>query len=296
MTTVPAHVDYGVLSARLRAMDGPLIRTCAAALALVVLLAIVGPMIAPWEHDQIDWDHIGESPSPQHWFGTDTAGRDLFVRTLTGARVSLGVAVLATLVTLVIGVPWGAVAGYVGGRLDLAMMRFVDVLYALPFVFVVILLVVVFGRNLYLLFVALGALSWLDLARIVRGQTLALRHETFVAAAQCQGAPPAYVIRRHIVPNLTGPALVYATLTVPGVMLAESFLSFLGLGVQEPDTSWGVLISEGAREMESSPWLLVFPATFLAVTLCSLNVLGEALRDALDPRHVTVRGPRPGNL
>jgi oligopeptide transport system permease protein len=253
-------------------------------LAGVILLAVFGPMISPWEFDAIDWERIGEGPSRSHWFGTDTAGRDLFVRTFTGARVSFAVALLATLVTLVIGIPWGAAAGYVGGRVGELMMRIVDVLYALPFVFVVILLVVVFGRNLYLLFLALGALSWLDLARIVRGQTLSLKHETFVAAARAQGASAHYIVARHVIPNLAGPALVFATLTVPGVMLAESFLSFLGLGVQEPDTSWGVLIADGAREMESSPWLLAFPAAFLATTLWCLNHLGDRLRDALDPK------------
>jgi oligopeptide transport system permease protein len=269
----------------MNAFRGALIRTCIAILALVVLLALLGPVFSPWEYDALDWDHMNEGPSTTHWFGTDTAGRDLFVRTMMGARVSFSVALLATFVTLVIGIPWGAAAGYVGGRIGELMMRIVDVLYALPFVFVVVLLVVVFGRNLYLLFIALGALSWLDLARIVRGQTLSLKQEAFVAAARCQGAEPTYIIARHIVPNLAGPAFVFATITVPGVMLAESFLSFLGLGVQEPDTSWGVLIADGAREMESSPWLLAFPAAFLATTLWCLNQLGDRLRDALDPKH-----------
>jgi oligopeptide transport system permease protein len=268
---------------------GALSWTCTSILAAVLLLALVGPALSPWDYDAIDWDRMNEGPSAAHWFGTDTAGRDLFVRTMMGARVSFSVALLATAVTLVIGIPWGTTAGYVGGRVGEAMMRIVDVLYALPFVFVVILLVVVFGRNLYLLFIALGALSWLDLARIVRGQTLSLKHEAFVAAARCQGASGAYIVARHIVPNLAGPAFVFATITVPGVMLAESFLSFLGLGVQEPDTSWGVLIADGAREMESSPWLLAFPATFLATTLWCFNQLGDRLRDALDPKHHRAR-------
>ena len=259
-------------------------RVAAGTLVAVVCFAAFAPSVAPWPHDAIDWDAIDTAPSAAHWFGTDTAGRDLFVRIAMGARTSLTVALLATAVSFAIGLPWGAIAGYVGGRADQLMMRVVDVLYALPFIFVVILLVVVFGRNLYLLFVALGAISWLDLARIVRGQTLTLREETFVLAARGLGAPTAHILRRHLAPNLLGPTLVYTTLTIPGVMLAESFLSFIGLGVQEPDTSWGVLIADGARDMESSPWLLVFPATFFAATLWSLNMLGDRLRDAFDPR------------
>ena len=262
-----------------------LARICCTVLTLVVLAAIAGPWLSPWNFDAVDWDAIDSAPSAAHWFGTDGVGRDLLVRTLTGARLSIAIALAATLVSCLIGIPWGATAGYVGGATDMTMMRVVDGLYALPFILLVILLVVLFGRNIVLLFAALGAVSWLDLARIVRGQTLAAKNEAYVEAARAMGVRTPGILRRHIVPNIIGPALVYATLTVPGVIIAESFLSFLGLGVQEPQTSWGVLIADGAREMRSSPWQLVFPATMLAVTLFALNVLGDRLRDALDRRH-----------
>ena len=259
-------------------------RTCLVALSLVILLALVAPLLSPWALDDIDWDAIDQAPSAVHWFGTDGAGRDLLTRCWAGARMSIAIALLATAVSVLIGVPYGATAGFLGGRVDQAMMRVVDALYALPFVLFVILLVVVFGRNPYLLFIALGAVSWLDLARIVRGQTLAVRQEAYVEAARALGAGRARIVVRHVLPNVLGPAIVYATLTVPGVILAESFISFLGLGVQEPDTSWGVLIADGAREMQTSWWQLVFPAALLAVTLLACNVLGDRLRDALDRR------------
>ena len=259
-------------------------RTCFYTLCAVAALALVAPLVSPWALDDIDWDAIDQAPSVQHWFGTDGAGRDLLTRSFHGARVSIAIALLATAVSVLIGIPYGAAAGYFGGRVDQAMMRIVDGMYALPFIFLVILLVVVFGRNMYLLFIALGAVAWLDLARIVRGQTLSVRHEAYVEAARALGAGRARILFHHIIPNVLGPAIVYATLTVPGVILAESFISFLGLGVQEPDTSWGVLIADGAREMQSSWWQLVFPATLLALTLLSFNVLGDRLRDALERR------------
>jgi len=262
----------------------PLARICSLLLATIVLLALLGPAISGWNPDQIDWDALEAPPSASHWFGTDMIGRDLFARCMQGARVSLSIALVATAVSVFIGVPWGALAGYLGGRADQVMMRIVDVLYALPFVLVVILLVVVFGRNPYLLFLGLGAVFWLDLARIVRGQTLRVRAETFVAAARAMGATTPAIVFRHIVPNIAGPALVYVTLTVPGVILAEGFISFLGLGVQEPDTSWGVLIADGTQTMESAPWALVFPALLLAITVWCTNMLGDRLRDRLDPR------------
>lgn len=265
-------------------------RTSFVTLCTVVALALVVPAVSPWALDDVDWDAIDQAPSAAHWFGTDGAGRDLLTRTWAGGRVSISIALLATAVSVLIGVPYGAVAGLLGGRVDQAMMRVVDALYALPFVLFVILLVVVFGRNPYLLFIALGAVSWLDLARIVRGQTLAVRQEAYIDAARALGAGRARIVLRHVIPNVSGPALVYATLTIPGVILAESFISFLGLGIQEPEASWGVLISDGARAMQTSWWQLLFPAGVLALTLLSCNVLGDRLRDALDRRDTVSPG------
>lgn len=218
------------------------------------------------------------------YFGTDANGRDLLTRILMGGRISLMIGILATAVALVIGVAYGATAGYLGGRVDALMMRLVDVLYALPFMFFVILLVVFFGRNVVLMFIAVGAIEWLDMARIVRGQTLSLKRQEFVEAAHALGVGTAGILKRHIVPNTLGPVVVFMTLMVPKVILLESFLSFLGLGVQEPMTSWGVLISEGARNIQGAWWMLVFPSIFLAVTLFCLNFIGDGLRDALDPK------------
>ena len=255
-------------------------------LAVVALMALFAPWLSPHPFDEIYWDKVSMAPTlkDQHWFGTDANGRDLFVRTLYGARISLLVGFAATSVSLVIGVTYGAIAGYYGGRVDEMMMRFVDVMYSLPFLFFVILLMVFFGRNIVLMFAALGAVEWLTMARIVRGQSLSIKRREFIEAAHAGGVKTSKIIRRHIVPNTIGPVIVYVTLTIPKVILEESFLSFLGLGVQEPNTSWGVLISEGAQRMESGPWMLIFPAIFLAVTLFSLNFIGDGLRDALDPK------------
>ena len=260
--------------------------TSVAVLAAIALAALAVPLLSPYQRDTIFWDQMGAPPDLAGWhpFGTDTNGRDLFVRTLHGARISLMVGLVATAVSLLIGVTYGAVAGYLGGKADALMMRLVDILYALPFLFFVILLMVVFGRSIVLIFVALGAVEWLDMARIVRGQTLSLKRREFVEAARVLGVPSLTIVRRHIVPNLLGPVIVYATLTVPRIILFESFLSFLGLGVQEPMASWGVLISEGARSIDTAPWLLLFPAGFLAATLLALNFIGDGIRDALDPR------------
>ncbi|MEZ5559850.1 MAG: ABC transporter permease subunit [Pseudomonadales bacterium] len=275
-----------------------LARLCSLLVLSVIALALLGPALSGWGTDEIDWDALEAPPGLRHWFGTDLVGRDLLTRVASGGRVSLAIALIATAVSVLIGVPWGALAGYLGGRTDQLMMRIVDTLYALPFVLVVILLVVVFGRNPYLLFVGLGAVYWLDLARIVRGQTLRVREELFVSAARVMGASTPYIVLRHLLPNIAGPALVYVTLTLPGVILAESFISFLGLGVQEPDTSWGVLIADGAQTMESAPWTLLFPALFLGLTVWSTNMLGDRLRDQFDPRTAGYnrRAPRPGTL
>jgi oligopeptide transport system permease protein len=259
-----------------------LARTSSGALLAIVLLALIGPSLAGWSPDEIDWAALESGPGANHWFGTDMIGRDLFTRSMLGARISLSIAIIATVVSVLIGVPWGALAGYIGGRTDHIMMRIVDTLYALPFVLIVILLVVVFGRNPILLFVGLGAVFWLDIARIVRGQTLRIREQPFISAAQTLGATTAHIVWRHVIPNVSGPALVYATLTVPGVILAESFISFLGLGVQEPDTSWGVLIADATQTMESAPWALVFPALLLGITVWCCNMLGDRLRDEVD--------------
>jgi len=259
-----------------------LARVCSTWLALMVLAALAGPALSPWDPQAINWDALDNPPSSSHWLGTDMIGRDILTRIMLGARISLSVALIATAVSVVIGIPYGTLAGYLGGRADQLMMRIVDTLYALPFILIVILLVVVFGRSQLLLFAALGAVFWLDIARIVRGQTLRIRESDYIAAARIQGAGPTRILIRHLIPNVLGPAVVYATLTVPGVILAESFISFLGLGVQEPDTSWGVLIADGAQNMESAPWALVFPALALAATVWSLNMLGDRLRDQLD--------------
>jgi oligopeptide transport system permease protein len=252
----------------------------------VALMALFAPWLSPHPFDEIYWDKVSMAPTlkDQHWFGTDANGRDLFVRTLYGARISLLVGFAATSVSLVIGVTYGAIAGYYGGRVDEMMMRFVDVMYSLPFLFFVILLMVFFGRNIVLMFAALGAVEWLTMARIVRGQSLSIKRREFIEAAHAGGVKTAKIIRRHVVPNTIGPVIVYVTLTIPKVILEESFLSFLGLGVQEPNTSWGVLISEGAQRMESGPWMLIFPAAFLATTLFCFNFIGDGLRDALDPK------------
>jgi len=260
--------------------------TACAIMAAVIVLVLVAPLLSPYTIDDPDWDRISIGPdfASRHWFGTDDVGRDLFVRTLYGGRISLMVGLAATLVSLVIGIAWGATAGYAGGRVDQGMMRIVDVLYALPFMFLVILLMVFFGRNIFLIFVAVGAINWLDMARIVRGQTLSLKKKEFIEAARAGGVSSFDIVRRHIVPNLLGVVVVYVTLTIPQVILVESFLSFLGLGVQEPMTSWGALVNDGAQAMEAAPWALVFPAVFLALTLFCFNFIGDGLRDALDPR------------
>ncbi len=254
-------------------------------LALLVVAAAIGPHLTAYRYDEINKNDVWMAPLVHgHLIGTDALGRDLLARLLMGLRVSLAIGLVATFVSLVIGVAWGAVAGFVGGRLDEVMMRFVDVLYSLPFIFFVILLMVTFGSNILLIFVAIGAVEWLTMSRIVRGQTLTLKHKEFVEAARAAGLDQGGIIIRHIVPNLLGPVVVYVTLTIPAVILAESFLSFLGLGVQAPMASLGTLISNGASDMELAPWLLIFPSLVMVVTLMSFNFIGDGLRDAIDPK------------
>ncbi len=255
-------------------------------LLLLGLAAVAGPWLSEYREDEIDWVNMAVPPfaAEGHWLGTDRLGRDLLVRTLFGLRASLAIALAATLVSLVIGVGWGALAGYLRGRADALMMRFVDVLYSLPQVFFVIILTVVFGRGPLALLVAIGAFGWLTMARIVRGQALALREREFIEAAVVGGAGTLRIVGRHIVPNLLGPVIIYATLTVPQVILVESFLSFLGIGIQEPLASLGNLIADGAVEMETAPWILAVPAGCLVLLVFCCNFLGDSLRDVLDPR------------
>jgi oligopeptide transport system permease protein len=262
------------------------VTTSAGILLVVTVAALLGPLLSSHDYFSMDFAERLKAPAVDggRLFGTDDLGRDLFVRTMTGTRVTLLVAIVASFVSLVLGVAYGAIAGYAGGKVDAFMMRFVDALYALPFIFLVILLMVAFERNFLLIFVAIGAINWLDMARIVRGQTLSLKQREFVAAARLIGVPPVVIVFRHIVPNLLGIVIVYLTLTIPQAILVESFLSFLGLGVQAPQTSLGALVNDGILQMERAPWMLLIPATLLALILMSFNFLGDGLRDALDPR------------
>ena len=250
----------------------------------IVVLALLTPLIAPYDYALQDLDLGPSGPSSEHWLGTDTLGRDLLTRMMYGSRISLMVGFLATTVALLIGVVWGTVAGFSGGKVDTVMMRIVDVLYGIPFIIFVILLMVIFGRNLILLFMAIGAVEWLTMARIVRSQVMSLSKQEFVMAAEAMGVSKVGIIFNHLIPNAIGPVIVYATLTVPQIMLLEAFLSFLGLGVQAPLSSWGLLIRDGAITMEEYWWLLIFPSIAFSLTLFSLNFIGDGLRDALDPR------------
>ncbi|MCL4144749.1 UNVERIFIED_CONTAM: hypothetical protein GTU68_028144 [Idotea baltica] len=253
-------------------------------LIIMTLSVVFLPMFSQFAYDDTDWYALHEAPSLTHLFGTDSLGRDLFVRTLVGGRISLMVGILGALVAVVIGTLYGATSGFVGGKVDRVMMRFIEILYAVPFMFLVIVLVTFFGRNIILIFVAIGAIAWLDMARIVRGQTLSLRSKEFIEAAHVCGVSKWGIITRHIVPNVLGIVAVYSTLLIPSMILTESFLSFLGLGVQEPMTSWGALLQEGSQTMEVAIWQLIFPAFFMVVTLFCFNYVGDGLRDALDPK------------
>lgn len=257
-----------------------------ALLSLVTLACIVGPWLLPNAFDSSDWQAMSQAPTWQgaHWFGTDESGRDLLVRCLMGGRISLMVGLLATLASVCVGIAWGATAGFIGGRVDALMMRAVDMMYAVPYLLIAILMVTLLGREFYLVVVTITVFSWMDMARVVRGQTLSLRSREFVEAARAMGVPTRRIIFQHIVPNLLGVVVIYTTVAVPGVILTESVLSFLGLGIQEPMTSWGVLIHDGTAVMEVSPWILLFPSALLSVTLYCFNYIGDGLRDALDPK------------
>jgi len=272
------------VSGRLRRVSSPPAIVAGAIVAASVLLALIGPWFSPHDIQTLDWTSVAAPPGfgGSHWFGTDRLGRDLYARTLEGLRTSLGVGLAASVVSVVVGIAYGAAAGFLGGRTDRLMIRFIEVLSGLPLVFFVIFLTVIFGRGRYFLLVAIGAVGWLTMARIVRGQTLSIRRREYIEAAVASGAGTLRIIFRHVVPNLMGPVIVYATLTVPQIILFESFLSFLGLGVQEPHASLGTLIAEGAGEMEGADWILWIPGTVLAVLLMCLNVMGDRLRDALD--------------
>jgi oligopeptide transport system permease protein len=250
----------------------------------IVVVTLFGPWLNPNNTQALDWLHLASRPGIEnaHWFGTDRLGRDLFVRTLAGTRVSMAIGLVASAISLIVGVGYGAVAGYIGGRTDHLMMRMIEILSGLPLIFFIIFLTVIFGRSESLLFISIGAVGWLTMARIVRGQTMSIRRQEFIAAAIASGASTGRIIMRHVIPNVVGPVVVYATLTVPQIILFESFLSFLGLGIQEPGASLGTLIAEGVGEMEAAPWILLIPGAFLAVLLLCLNIFGDGLRDALD--------------
>lgn len=267
---------------RLRRQPGSMLAL--STLIFIVLLCVFGPMLSPYEQSAQNLDVVLQPPSWQHWMGTDQLGRDVCTRVLAGGSISLLVGLAGTTVAMIIGLAYGLISGLAGGRVDNLMMRIVDVLYGFPFMAFVILLTVMFPRSLLLLFMAIGAVEWLTTARVVRAQVLALKHQEFILAARVCGAGVGRILWRHMVPNVLGQVVIYATLTVPGIMLLEAVLSFLGLGVQPPNSSWGVLIQEGADLMGSFPWMLIFPGTFFIVTLLALNTLGDALRDVLDPK------------
>jgi oligopeptide transport system permease protein len=292
LTTMGGNVEAAVrgrspwADARARFMRNRAAVFSACLLAFIAMACIVGPWLLPNAFDSSDWDAMSLPPTWKnfHLFGTDESGRDLLVRCLMGGRISLMVGLLATLSSATVGIVWGATAGFIGGRTDAFMMRVVDMMYAVPYLLIAILMITVLGREFYLVVVTITVFSWMTMARVVRGQTLSLRSKEFVEAARAIGVSTSAIIFRHIVPNLLGVVVIYTTVTVPSVILVESVLSFLGLGIQEPMTSWGVLIHDGASVMEISPWILLFPATLLCLTLYCFNFIGDGLRDALDPK------------
>ncbi|HSH91450.1 MAG TPA: ABC transporter permease subunit [Ramlibacter sp.] len=292
MTTTQAVLEEAVAGrspwadARERFMRNKAALVSLIVLTIIALACIVGPFVLPYDFETADWDAMKLPPSwkGMHWWGTDESGRDLLVRCLIGGRISLMVGLLATLCSVALGIAWGATAGFIGGKVDTFMMRIVDMMYAIPYLLIAILLVTILGREFYLVVIAITAFSWMDMARVVRGQTLSLRTMEFVEAARSIGVPTRTIIFSHIVPNLLGVVVIYTTVTVPSVILTESVLSFLGLGIQEPMTSWGVLIHDGTGVMEVAPWMLLFPCALLSITLYCFNFIGDGLRDALDPK------------
>lgn len=284
--TAPARSPWA--DARRRFMRNRAAMASLVVLAVISLACLIGPAVLPHAFDSTDWEAMRLPPTwkNMHWWGTDESGRDLLVRCLVGGRVSLMVGLLATLASVAIGIAWGATAGFIGGRVDAFMMRAVDMMYAIPYLLIAILLVTLLGREFYLVVLAITAFSWMDMARVVRGQTLSLRATEFVEAARAIGVSTPRIIFAHIVPNLLGIVVIYTTVTVPSVILTESVLSFLGLGIQEPMTSWGVLIEDGTKVMESAPWMLLFPGALLSITLYCFNFIGDGLRDALDPKEL----------
>lgn len=255
-------------------------------LALITIACIVGPWVLPHSYEDTDFELMGIAPTWASWhlFGTDELGRDLLVRTLIGGRISLMVGALATIVSVAVGIVWGATAGFLGGKIDSFMMRVVDMLYAIPYLLIAILMVTILGREFYLVVLTISAFSWMDMARVVRGQTLSIKSKEYVEAARAIGVPTWRIIFQHVVPNLLGIVVIYTSITLPGVILTESVLSFLGLGVQEPNTSWGVLIHDGAAVMAATPWMILFPGAMLTIALYCFNFIGEGMRDALDPK------------
>jgi oligopeptide transport system permease protein len=285
-TEVPPPGRSPWMDARVRFMRNRAAVVSLVLLSIITVLCVVGPMVLPHSYEDTDWNLMGIPPTLKAWhlFGTDELGRDLLVRTLVGGRISLVVGLLATLVSVSLGILWGATAGFMGGKVDAFMMRVVDMLYAIPYLLIAILMVTILGREFYLVVLTISAFSWMDMARVVRGQTLSIKSKEFVEAARAIGVPTWRIIFQHVVPNLLGIVVIYTSITVPGVILTESVLSFLGLGVQEPMTSWGVLIHDGANVMSASPWLILFPAAALSITLYCANFIGDGMRDALDPK------------
>lgn len=286
VTAVPLPGRSPWMDARIRFMRNRAAVVSLVLLSIITLLCVLGPMVLPHSYEDTDWNLMGIPPTLKAWhlFGTDELGRDLLVRTLIGGRISLVVGLLATLVSVSMGILWGATAGFIGGKVDALMMRVVDMLYAIPYLLIAILMVTILGREFYLVVLTISAFSWMDMARVVRGQTLSIKSKEFVEAARAIGVPTWRIIFQHVVPNLLGIVVIYTSITVPGVILTESVLSFLGLGVQEPMTSWGVLIHDGANVMGASPWLILFPAAALSITLYCANFIGDGMRDALDPK------------